>query len=484
MEKPIIDLHCHSMMKQYALGFPNANGPGPNSPNPNLKNSSWWVDRPTPQDIADNQNGLIKYTKFTQAAPRQCTEGSVRIIFNSIYPIEQSFVNTIIGSGAAIQDLINCISGLGDNRIDYIEKINDYFPDLENEYDFIKQLDGASIPINGAVHKYKFVKNYQDLQDFINNDPAQQKVAVINTIEGGHSLGTGIRPFRARYRKQEILDRIKKIKQWDFPPLFMTLAHHFYNELCGHAKSLGLAALLTPQGKGAYKGPTQLGEAVVESLLSTQNGKRILIDVKHMSLKSRIWYYRKVKNKGIPIIVSHGGVTGSSNQGNPSPIAGASKIFNSRNINFHDFELFEFQKSGGLFGIQLDERRIGKKRHVKKHIKNKTGTALLIGATKLIWHQIQHIAEVLNSANLNAWDIQCIGSDFDGIINPIDGYYTYTDLTTLRLHLIQHAEDYLKSKRAKVLKPQNQMTGVQIIDKFLADNADGFLKRWFGGMIV
>ncbi|MBT8218437.1 MAG: hypothetical protein KJP00_01345, partial [Bacteroidia bacterium] len=118
------------------------------------------------------------------------------------------------------------------------------------------------------------------------------------------------------------------------------------------------------------------------------------------------------------------------------------------------------------------------------HIYNKTGEALLSGASKLIWCQIQHIGEVLNNANLNAWDIQCIGSDFDGIINPIDGYYTFSDFTTLRRHLINHAEAYLNSAEGNRLRPQNQLPGVQIIDKFLVENADAFLRKWFGGMTV
>ena len=214
-------------------------------------------------------------------------------------------------------------------------------------------------------------------------------------------------------------------------------------------------------------------------MLDDNNAPRILIDVKHMSLKARITYYRKVKNKGIPIIASHGGCSGWSNQGNPSIIHEATKKFLSVNINFHDFEFKEIAKSKGIFGIQFDERRIGRKPYVRKHIKNKTGNDLLLGASFLIWNQIQHIAQVLDNTNLDAWDIQSIGRDFDGIVNCVAGIYTYLDFAVLEPLLKKHARDFLSTSAGQGLRTKNKISPDEIVDRFLRGNALRFLEEWF-----
>ena len=67
-------------------------------------------------------------------------------------------------------------------------------------------------------------------------------------------------------------------------PWFVTFSHHFYNELCGHARSLRkIIGKLTNQEEGINTSFTPLGLEVLDILLDKNNGRRILIDVKHMS---------------------------------------------------------------------------------------------------------------------------------------------------------------------------------------------------------
>jgi hypothetical protein len=106
------------------------------------------------------------------------------------------------------------------------------------------------------------------------------------SIEGAHSLGCGI-DNNADF--DSLNNSITTIKSWEYPPFFITFAHHFYNELCGQAESLtSLLKKLADQSDGLNTGFTPLGEQVLRSLLDTSNGKRILIDVKHMSQKYRL----------------------------------------------------------------------------------------------------------------------------------------------------------------------------------------------------
>ena len=44
-----------------------------------------------------------------------------------------------------------------------------------------------------------------------------------------------------------------------------------------------------------------LGQAVINELLNKENGRRILIDIGGMSLKSREWYYKQIKT--IPFFI-------------------------------------------------------------------------------------------------------------------------------------------------------------------------------------
>src|SRR5690606_5018440 len=113
-------------------------------------------------------------------------------------------------------------------------------------------------------------------------------------------------------------------------------------------------------------------------------------------------------------------------------------------INFYDQELVRIARSNGIFGIQLDERRIGSEKAIqesKMFFPNKRKQ--LNKKALLVWRQVQHIAEVLDKQKLFCWGIQSIGSDFDGIVDPINGLWTAENMKDLADELLNHAEEYL-----------------------------------------
>ena len=81
------------------------------------------------------------------------------------------------------------------------------------------------------------------------------------TIEGLHSLNNNI---NVPADETSFLNNLAAVKQWDHVPFFVTVAHHFYNELCGHAKSLtGIVGSATDQSFGLNTGLTALGKKVI-----------------------------------------------------------------------------------------------------------------------------------------------------------------------------------------------------------------------------
>ena len=237
------------------------------------------------------------------------------------------------------------------------------------------------------------------------------------------------------------------------------------------------------QDRGLNSGITELGFKAIDLLLDNTGGKRIPIDVKHLSTASRKAYYNlldtKYVSEKIPIIASHGACNGKHSiaQWNHTDFPEHEEWFCDIDINFYDSELIRIAKSNGIFGIQLDERRIGSKKAIsesKMIFPNKRKQ--LNKKALLVWRQIQHIAEVLDKEGLFCWGIQSIGSDFDGIVNPINGLWTAENMKDLSEELLNHAENYLLKNLIK-LNDFNRINAETIVERVMQDNAMEFIKR-------
>jgi microsomal dipeptidase-like Zn-dependent dipeptidase len=95
----------------------------------------------------------------------------------------------------------------------------------------------------------------------------------------------------------------------------------------------------------------------------------------------------------------------------------------------------------------------------------------------LLWFQIQHILEVLDGNQLFAWDCMALGTDFDGIIDALNGFWTAEELPYLADFLERHAYNYLKNAQFKV--EANKMDADEIVDRLMASNGLRFLKEHF-----
>ncbi len=420
----------------------------------------------------------------------------------SFYPQEKSFFVNKAGTGIVSDALTMLATEFGKKRIDHLQSLESYWEDLKIEMNFVKQQEGEVKTIDGKKVTYQIARSYADIDIADRNEElGETKILFVPTIEGCHVFDQVMSSYepgdisdeRLKTTLQRVMD-LRSAKDGLLRPAFVTFAHHFWNGLCGQARSLGgLVKCVVDQENGIDNGITPAGFEVAKALLrdeKDENGKAIpaiMIDIKHMSRTSREEYFEFLKNefpdKNIPVIVSHGGVTGLSRPGGEKLTPAAQEgLFMEDDINFFDDEILEIERTGGIFGIQLDERRIGSKQALKKargHLKRRD---ILYAWSKLVWNQVRQIAEVLDMNGKFAWGIQSLGTDFDGIIDPINGYWTAATLDDLDDYLLKHAFDYLKGIKTPCPLTQARNKAIsaeEIVERVMTSNALNLLAKIF-----
>lgn len=461
------DLHCHPNLKTYGHSF---------SKKRSNKKQNVWYYKP-PHFFTKLLNVTLGVTRFSQADFTTLSKGGAKIIFASLYPFEKGFFINAAGRGSLSAWLSNLITDIGFQRIRNLQQHTNYFQDLENEYNFFKNSQ-KSFHINGQVYNWSLVADQNELNSSL---ARKNNIAVILSIEGAHVFNSGLSDYGRSTSAEEVIINIRKIKRWEHPPFFITFAHNFNNDLCGHAQSLEPIRYLVNQTKGMNTGFTKLGIEALHELLSEKNGRPIYIDLKHMSLQSRKTYFEILRSDYAqnmpPTIVSHGAVNGLSMSNTSQNIA--SEKFYPSDINFYDEEIEQIGMSKGLFAIQFDTRRIASPKLVKKTMKSLLSKNDLSLASEAIWQQIQYIAEVLDKKELFGWGTACIGSDYDGTINPLPGVWTAEYFSALQEALFLKASNYLKSPNSLAVNENKIISPEEILSRFFLDNTKIFLERFY-----
>lgn len=483
MKRAYIDLHCHPALKPYGKSF-KYQPTKQNHLNAGRKNSIWHY---SPPNFLERQiNKILTLTKFTQTDLTALAKANCQVVVVSFYPFEKHFLKKRMLGFKFISDiLVNLAAGVSHSRIDNIRSHNSYFQDLLDIYNYYLQLNNFAQKIDNITYTYRLTNSFTEVEENIAKSTDTKKIiSLVPTIEGAHAFETGLLIDKNTANEQTVLNNIDKVKNWNHKPLFITLAHHFYNEICGHARSINISAIKDNQNRGLNTDITALGLKVIDRLLDNTDNKRILIDVKHMSTPARKTYYKLLEttyaDQNIPIIVSHGAVNGkrSIEEWNQKDSA-LSDQFSDVDINFYDAEILRIAKSKGIFGLQLDERRIASRKAIRSsriYIPNKKSR--LRNKSELIWNQIQHCAEILNKNHMFCWETVAIGSDFDGIVNPIKGLWTSENIKDIEPYLVEKAEEYLKNNHQNLIAI-NKISAQEIIDRVLYLNAETFLKTNF-----
>jgi len=523
------DLHCHNHSHAYLWLKPfeeHYRSKGVFHP--------WTVLSP---NVRKERKAKGSASAYSQCDLVRAWNGNVKLTFNSLYPMEKGFFkmpSTVTdGDNKFLRNLVKIATSeklplrdimqvaymrIPDRMVDIIQSPGyDYWKALTDEYQFAVSKNGLvtkneivtpgllrqlfesqarrrkrfSEELN-ATGSYLVPKNRTELKGVLQSDT----IAMILTIEGGHSLGTDAAAF-ATYAKR--VDTIKK--EWALPVFFITFAHHFYNFLCGQAHSIpDVGRWLFNQDEGLKSGFTAEGWKIIRKLLAIdQNNKpaphegyRILIDLKHMNAKSRQEYYEQIVNPCfdagdvIPVIASHCGYSGRATLNDHMKKLHEEKdeyfdetgMFNAWNINMCDEDIKMIFKTDGLFGLSFDQRILG----VPKAQKESNDLQNNILA---LWKNIKGVVEVIYKDNNIAqadkkkiWNCITIGTDFEGLIDPINKYNSTLDFKTFREDFIHVIDTERINKTTPAVGDFASRAQVEAaVDKFCFGNAEEFVVR-------
>jgi len=493
--KKFADLHIHSTLKPFAYYSADSQ---------DVKSSIWFQDLPKKRE---RDNDLVRYTQadFTTMA-----QSGMKLIFTSLYPMEQGWVNSFKTS-LIVDSLVHLYTQFPFKRINQVqEKTYNYFNELQKEYSFLKReiYSARVIDIDG-VEKEITAKLPHSLQEFEQFMQEENTMIIIPTIEGANSLVSGNGTNMATFDLEQTLRNIQIVKTWATPPFFITIAHHFFNGICGHVKSIYpkgkmqefAQKILIRQAEGIDSGITKKGEKVIKSLLEigsyNNKKKRILIDTKHMNAFSRDQFYQIVLQHNndnpddiIPLIASHSAYSGiktfaelkKQDALDDKYFTKGEDYFNEAKINLCDQDVKLIFHSQGLIGINIDERILSNKKiidYADSQFNHKQTAELKEFWAQQIVRNISSMAKVVINDNHaknknNIWNTFSIGSDFDGFINPVDAFITTNDYEELEKYLTIAFEKDL------IFKQHNyNLTAQQVARKVMFDNANNFLQKHY-----
>ncbi len=487
-----IDIHTHATYKPLARSFSKSDS-GKQSASAGDKTNMFFYDPASFTDKLINETGSL--TKFSQANFTAALYGRLWVIAVGLGSVEKWFFNNKLGKGFISDILADFATELGKPRIDAIQNMKDYWDDLLKEISFLQQMHNKPFTIDGSKYKYVIVNNFTELKAAISenettvsqhsNTPVN--IAVIPSIEGMHVLNCGLdadrNPVNIKADAEEVKQHARDLKNHAHKPWFVTFTHHFYNELCGQSLSLrGVIAKKCDQSVGLNTGFTNLGKDVLNILLDNTDGKRILIDIKHLSPQGRQEFFkiRETQYPDIPVFMSHGVANGLPDIKTPvSHYPEIGNTFNNGEINFYDEELILMAKSGGIIGLQLDERRLANDETIRRTKHSFFRNKIMHYRSELVWKQIQYIGELLDDNGLPAWSNMCIGSDYDGIVDPINSFWTVEQYPDLKSYLERHAFNYMQNYSSRLKNTFNKISADIIIQNIFQTSAWTFFEKWF-----
>lgn len=478
-DKPlIVDLHCHPNLKSFNSGHPNPS-------------KDMWekiYHRTDHHRFAKRLSDQSPHVlKESQCNLYGMGEAGLRVFNISLYPIERGFINLrnvpnwLIGNKK--QEMMQeVITGFEIDRIRYLKKHVDYYEELNAEYAYVRDTTGVS---PDRKWEFRIANNYKELTSNLKKDNV---LSAIMSIEGAHVFGTGTEASEAMDETDLsilLIERIKAVKNWEYPPFTINLAHHFWNQLSGHATSFKLpVSAMVNQNKGKDRGITPLGWIAIREMLSLRNGKRILIDAKHMSALARIQYYHFIEHYNyinphdrIPIIYSHAAMNGFNTiDSSIKEPDNAAKTRHHRlykwSINVSNEEARIIHRSGGLIGLMMDKGNLGGLKTVRDITAIEDIQQQKDEFCKLFWENAFQIVKAIGDAS--GWDTVALGTDYDGTITHIDPYESALKLPEFAADLTAYLE-----KTGYKEELWYHLTPAKLVRKIFSENAMRFYEEFF-----
>jgi microsomal dipeptidase-like Zn-dependent dipeptidase len=545
-----IDIHCHTSSKPFMSGIGEQRLSM-------YESKKFKLDHPIYKLLRKPLEKMSHINLSTQSNFDELFEGDVRLAFVSITPIEKAFtvlnpdakglksrlVKAFMGEKSNYRDgfvssfAINALTGFKASDIDLVKSgITDIYRDLFlKEMDFLSSVHNKKSPNN--KYSVRLPKNLTELRENLKDETI---LNVIINVEGGHVFGKTatlpeIQAGRTNKHKKDDHDlslatllckNIKDVRtRYPFPIFSVSLCHHFWNGMAGHARSLAsLCESVFNQEEGLNGPLMEVGKSVIREFNETEyDGKKvskIVVDIKHMSPQCRKDYYAYLRStpalKKNPVFCSHTGISMSFEtldewikyvELNPTEKSGkryeeGSYYLHEQSINLCKEDLVAIYESKGLLGIQLDEKRIMgplalNELKARSDLGGK-GEQKYVYA-KAIWANLFCAVDELGKAGVknkpDVWDIFAIGSDFDGLINHLDTFGTSSsmhDLKATMSYFLQEPEEiilFFKDKNTQYtlnLDEINQLkcgrSNHQLIERIFSQNALNFLERNFNSI--
>lgn len=457
----------------------------------------------------------------SQACLAQLVRGKVNLIALALHPPETAMMNDGLIQQIAADEQTSYINLA---RITDIGSGDIYFRMLNEELNNIKKNlsnNGKKLKIIGNISQYKASDT--------------NTVHAILIIEGPHAF------FGARQRRPEaeIFTEF-----WNNFETFTTanrvfsinISHLQDNEFCNHAFGIQIfkPKPFFPNGTGV----TQHGF----KLLQKMKEKNILLDIKHTSLYARKQLYDyRIGEDQWPLVCTHAGLTGikredrgryfihQSNEGDHLRVrhykpAGylLGTSFNPSSINLYDEDVREVVFSGGMIGLSLDQRILGtpeewmmspdnmgdiyeeevispgERDFFTNVVRSTPRDSDIIKTTDIIaedrqdWprfharhflNQVLHLFKIADQYFFNKATMAkliCIGSDFDGMINPVDCCRNVTQLEKFKTLLIDNFKEWEKDfTEVTGIKVSSFITPKKLMDNIFYENGVDFLKEWY-----
>jgi Membrane dipeptidase (Peptidase family M19) len=279
----------------------------------------------------------------------------------------------------------------------------------------------------------------------------------------------------------------------------------------------------------------QLGRQIVTALLDTSNNRSpILIDMRHMDIQAREEYMQMVstlkqQGRNIPLIVSHAAASGKNRHqasvlgscpisdhyleitnpqkyyrqyaaclGGDPPCIEKTSWFFPWSINLYDEEIAAVYQSDGIIGITLEERVLGTKakNYSKKHFRhlhnfytqhgfNKAYFAVIDKLEPLmrnILYIVEHSGDGIKGS-IETWEHIALGSDFDGIVDPIDVCTSAKDIPQLYSYLCKYLPTYASYLNKQQLLLDYYNTPEVLLNKLFYQNGEKFIFKYYDRVI-
>jgi microsomal dipeptidase-like Zn-dependent dipeptidase len=489
---PFTDVHMHASLKPF------------NSRNVAKYNMWEQIDHNCEGRISNLfLNGSKEVPKTSQSHLEGLIKGNVKLAYLSITPLEKEMMDAkFLNEQKKGLSTMACVSGVEHCRIVEKHETVNYYDDFVQNIQYVQEGENQPYFLAGKSYSYEVARNGNHLLELMSNPT---KIALVLNIEGGHTLGHSLVPDDVsgteEYQKF-YLDNVKRLKgilpikagsseYLEYPVLAINLNHFFWNGLCGQARTFtGLQTFIFGAGKGVDEGMTPLGEKAVALLLDKSQGRRVLVDIKHMSLESRKWYYnylKKLREQGdtVAVFSSHSTASGLSMNSKAylekdNKSKNKNSYLNRWTISLSEEDIEEIHISKGLIGIMLDKYKlIGglADKLIEETVPGSVQRRRLYA--KIIWANVFSCIKAVGKKS--AWDIVAIGSDFDGMIVPFETYPRANEMVDLAndlLFFLRNPEPIFDLfSKEDIEKLMFDFSPEEIMQKFMYENGLDFAVR-------